>query len=46
MYSIRDNMAYQGCLCPGCSNKGIQEILYIRGSEDFMDKCEVTVWKK
>lgn len=32
MYSIRDNMAYHGCLCPGCLCKGIQTILYIRGS--------------
>lgn len=22
MYSIRDNMAYHGCLCPGCFWKG------------------------
>ena len=39
MYSIRDNMAYHcclcpGCLCPGCLYKGIQTILYIRGSEE------------
>ena len=32
--SIRDNMAYHGCLCPGCLWKGIQTILYIRGSEE------------
>lgn len=29
MYSIRDNMAYHGCLC-----KGVQTTLYIRGSEE------------
>ena len=29
MYSIRDNMAYHGYLCPGCLWKGIQTILYI-----------------
>ena len=32
MYSIRDNMAYHGGLCPGCLYKGIQTTLYIRGS--------------
>ncbi len=30
MYSIRDNMAYHGCLCPGCFWKGIYTTLYIR----------------
>lgn len=34
MYSIRDNMAYHGCLCPGCLWKGIYTILYIRGSKE------------
>lgn len=29
MYSIRDNMAYHGYLCPGCLWEGIQTILYI-----------------
>ena len=27
MYSIRDNMAYHGCLCPGCFYKGIRTTL-------------------
>ena len=34
MYSVRDDMAYHGCLCPGCLWKGMQTILYIRGSEE------------
>lgn len=34
MYSIRNEMAYHGCLCPGCFNKGVQRILYIRGSKE------------
>lgn len=34
MYSIRDSMAYHGCLCPGCFYKGIYTTLYIRGSEE------------
>ena len=29
MYSVRDDMAYHGCLCPACFSKGIQTILYI-----------------
>ena len=34
MYSVRDDMAYHGCLCPACFSKGIQRTLYIRGSEE------------
>ena len=34
MYSIRDDMAYHGCLCPGCMCNGIQRTLYIRGSKE------------
>ena len=34
MYSVRDNMAYHGCLCPGCMCNGIQRTLYIRGSKE------------
>ena len=34
MYSVRDDMAYHRCLCPACFNKGIQTILYIRGSKE------------
>ena len=34
MYSVRDDMAYHGCLCPGCMCNGIQRTLYIRGSEE------------
>lgn len=34
MYSIRDNMAYHGCLYPGCLWKGIETTLYIRGSRE------------
>ena len=34
MYSVKDDMAYHGCLCPGCMWKGIQRTLYIRGSKE------------
>ena len=34
MYSVRDDMAYNGCLCPGCMCNGIQRTLYIRGSKE------------
>ena len=34
MYSVIDDMAYHGCLCPGCMFNGIQRTLYIRGSEE------------
>ena len=34
MYSVKNDMAYHECLCPGCSSKGIQTILYIRGSKE------------
>jgi hypothetical protein len=34
MYSVRDNIVYHGCLCPGCLYKGIQTTLYIRGSKE------------
>lgn len=34
MYSVRDEMAYHGCLCPACLVKGIQRTLYIRGSKE------------
>ena len=34
MYSVRDEMAYHGCLCPGCLYRGKQVTLYIRGSKE------------
>lgn len=34
MYSVKDDMAYHGSLCPGCSNKGLRTVLYIRGSKE------------
>ena len=34
MYSVRDDMAYHGCLCPGCMCNGIRRTLYIRGSKE------------
>lgn len=34
MFSIKDDMAYHGCLCPACLWNGIQRILYIRGSKE------------
>ena len=35
MYSaVKDEMAYHGCLCPGCLSKGKQSSLYIRGSKE------------
>ena len=34
MYSVKNELAYHGCLCPACLCKGIQRILYIRGSKE------------
>ena len=34
MYSVRDDMAYHGCYCPGCFYKGKRTVLYIRGSKE------------
>ena len=34
MYSVRDKMAYHGCLCPACFCKGKMTTLYIRGSKE------------
>ena len=42
MYSvIDDDMAYHGCLCPGCFSRGRETLLYIRGSKEaneYLDK--------
>lgn len=49
MYSIRDNMAYHGCLCLGSLYKEIQTILYIRGYDEanryWKDKLKKEKWK-
>lgn len=35
MYSVKDDdMAYHGCLCPGCFSRGRETLLYIRGSKE------------
>lgn len=34
MYSVRDEMAYHGCLRPGCLYRVKQVTLYIRGSKE------------
>ncbi len=34
MYSVNDDMAYHGKLCPRCFLKGKMVTLYIRGSEE------------
>ena len=34
MFSIKDRMAYHGCLCPGCLYIGKSTTLYIRGSKE------------
>ena len=34
MFSVKDDMAYHGCLCPGCSSNRKETVLYIRGSEE------------
>ena len=34
MYSVKDEMAYHGCLCPACLYRGKQVTLYIRGSKE------------
>ena len=47
MYSVRDNMAYHGCLCPGCMCNGIRRTLYIRGSKEaneYLDN-KLKKWK-
>ena len=41
MYSVGDEMAYHGCLCPACFYRGKQVTLYIRGSKEaneYLDK--------
>ena len=41
MYSVRDEMAYHGCLCPACFYRGKQVTLSIRGSKEaneYLDK--------
>ena len=30
MYSVRDKMAYNGCLCPACFQNGIIRTLYFK----------------
>lgn len=34
MYSVKNEMAYHGKLCPGCFWKNKKTVLYIRGSEE------------
>lgn len=34
MYSVKGEKAYHGCLCPACLYKGMQRVLYIRGSKE------------
>lgn len=34
MFSVKDEMAYHGCYCPACWNKGVHRVLYIRGSKE------------
>lgn len=34
MYSVKDDVAYHGCLCPGCLYYGKETVLYIRGSKE------------
>ena len=35
MYSVKDtNMAYHGCLCPGCLYNGLPRTLYLRGTKE------------
>lgn len=38
MYSVRNDMAYHGCLCPGCLFKGKYTTLYIAGSKEARGK--------
>lgn len=49
MYSIRDNMAYHGCLCHGCFCNGKYTTLYIRGSKEaneYISKAGIPGFKK
>ena len=34
MFSVKNQMAYHGCLCPGCMFDGRNTTLYIRGSKE------------
>lgn len=34
MYSVNGKMSYHGCYCPACFWKGVDRILYIRGSKE------------
>lgn len=34
MYSVKGDIAYHGCLCPGCFSRGKETVLYIRGSKE------------
>lgn len=40
IYSIRDEMAYHGCLCPACFYDGKETTLYIQGSEEARKENE------
>lgn len=49
MYSIRDKMAYHGCLCHGCFYNGKYTTLYIRGSKEaneYISKSGIPGFKK
>lgn len=46
MYSVRDRMAYHGCLCPGCLYNGKQTMLYIRGSKEANEYWDKKLCKK
>lgn len=37
MYSVKNQMAYHGYLCPGCRYNGKDTTLYIRGSREAND---------
>ena len=47
MYSlVKNEMAYHGCLCPGCLNKGKQTTLYIRGSKESNEYWDEKIKEK
>lgn len=34
LYSVKDEMAYHGCLCPACFAHGRETVLYMHGSKE------------
>lgn len=37
MYSVKDEMAYHGCYCPACLNKGVYRVLIFVAAKKQMN---------